>query len=116
MRQGIPEDQIPPKGIGFTPEDFGHERIARKGVERLKWDLDRYQPIAFAAYSGRTPELRAVLNPMRMPATPMTQGELEQTHILTGGDPFANGSPVAPAVLSAATALRRISHELARVP
>ncbi len=116
MRRGVPEDRIPPKAVGFTPEDYGHERIARKGLERIRWELDRYEPLAFAAYSGRTPELKAVLNPLRMPAQRMTQGELEQTHILTGGDPFANGAPVVPGVLSAATMLGGMAPELANIP
>ena len=116
MLRTIPEDKIPPKGIGFTPEDYGHERIARKGIERIRWELERYEPIALAVYSGRTPELRTVTSPMRMPAARMTQGELEQTCILTGGDPFANGAKVTPAVLSAPTQLGAMKPELARMP
>ena len=116
LRKGIPEDQIPPKGIGFSPDDYGLERISRKGIERIKWELERYQPIAFSVYSGRTPEMRAVLNPLRMPADRMTEGELENTHILTGGDPFAQGTPVTPAVLSAVTELGRLDAESFHVP
>jgi mono/diheme cytochrome c family protein len=116
MRRGVPEDRIPPKFAGFSPEDYGRERIARKGLERLRWELERYEPVAFSVYSGRTPELRAVLNPLRLPAARMTQGELEQTHILTGGDPFANGAPVTPGVLSAATALGGMPPAVGEVP
>ena len=100
-RQKVPEDQFPPKLLGFSPEDYGNERVARKGIERLKWELDRYEPIAIAVYNGRTPELKGVFNPLRMPANPMTEGELEQTCILTYGDPFALGEKVSPGVLSA---------------
>ena len=100
-RQKVPEDQFPPKLLGFSPEDYGNERVARKGMERLKWELDRYEPIALAVYNGRTPELKGVFNPLRMPANPMTEGELEQTCILTYGDPFALGEKVSPGVLSA---------------
>ena len=46
QKQGVPEDQFPPKLVGFTPEDFGNERVARKGLERLKWELERYEPFA----------------------------------------------------------------------
>lgn len=116
LRQGIPEDKIPPKGVGFSPEDYGHERIARKGLERIRWDLDRYEPIAFSVYSGRTPDLRAVTAPLRMPAARLTQGELEQTCILTGGDPFANGAAVSPAVLSAPSTLAAMDAALTSVP
>ncbi|MBI5799805.1 MAG: PSD1 domain-containing protein [Verrucomicrobia bacterium] len=102
-RRGLPEAQIPPKLIGFTPEDYGHERIARKGLERLKWELERFEPVAFAVYGGRTPEVKAVVNPMRMPANRVAIGELEETCILTGGDPFSPAAKVAPGALSAIT-------------
>ena len=116
MRNGIPEDQIPPKLVGFEPVDYGLERIANKGIDRLRWELERYEPIAFSVYSGRTPELKNVNAPLRMPASRMTAGELEKTHILAGGDPFANGQPVKPAVLSAATELAGIDEKLGEVP
>ena len=100
MKQGVPEDQFPPKLTGFAPEDFGNERVARKGLERLKWELDRYEPFALAVYDGRTPDVKAVLAPVRMPANRMTEGELEETCIHTGGDPFAQGAKVQPGTLS----------------
>ena len=103
QKQGVAENEYPPKLHGFSPEDYGHERIARKGLERLKWDLDRYEPVALAVYAGRTPEVKNVAAPQRPPADRMQAGELEKTVILTGGDPFAPGAPVFPAVLSAAT-------------
>ncbi len=102
MQRGVPEEQLPPKLVGFTPEDYGHERVARKGLERLAWELDRYEPIAFSVYNGRTPEMKAVLAPLRMPADRMTDGELEETCILAGGDPFSPKDPVKPGVLSVA--------------
>ncbi|MDP3071950.1 MAG: PSD1 and planctomycete cytochrome C domain-containing protein [Opitutaceae bacterium] len=99
-RQKVPEDQFPPKLVGFSPEDYGNERVARKGLERLKWELDRYEPFALAVYNGRTPDVKGVFAPVRMPANRMTDGELEETCILTNGDPFANGEKVKPGVLS----------------
>ncbi len=105
LKRGMPEDQFPPKLYGFAPEDYGHERIARKGLERLKWEFDRYEPFAFGVYSGRTPDLKAVLAPQRMPAARMSAGELEESAILIGGDPFSPKDKVEPAVLSAATRL-----------
>jgi hypothetical protein len=93
-------DLIPPAKAGFQPDDFGNERVARKGLERLGWELERYQPFALAVYSGRTPELKNVYRPLRIPADPMQQGELEPSCILVGGDPFSPGEPVDPGVLS----------------
>ena len=98
-RQGIPQDEYPPKLVGFTPDQFGINNVARKGMERLKWELDRYQPIALSVYNGHTPKLRGVYAPLRMPKK-TTAGELEKSHILTGGDPFSKGTAVKPGTLS----------------
>ncbi len=106
-RQRVPEDRFPPKFVGFTPEDYGNERVARKGLERLKWEFDRYEPFALAVYDGRTPELKNVLNPLRMPANRLTEGELEETCILPYGDPFAAGEKVKPGVLSVLGAVQK---------
>jgi hypothetical protein len=99
-KQGFAEDQYPPKLVGFEPEDYGNERVARKGLERLKWELERYEPFAFSVYNGVTPDIKSVYQPMRMPQDRMTNGELEQTAILGGGDPFSPTKPVKPGVLS----------------
>ncbi len=92
---------IPPRHVGFDPRDFGVERISRKGVQRLAWRFDRYKPLAFTVYSGRTPKLQSVTAPLQMPKNRMKVGELEATSILVGGDPFSPKEPVAPGALSA---------------
>ncbi|HSJ03550.1 MAG TPA: DUF1549 and DUF1553 domain-containing protein, partial [Verrucomicrobium sp.] len=101
QQRGVPEDKYPPKNLGFAIEDFGAERIARKGLERLRWEFERYEPYAFAVYSGQTPDLKTVNAPLRIPAGRLTAGELEQTAILGGGDPFSPKEPVKPGTLSA---------------
>jgi hypothetical protein len=101
LRQGLPETMLPPSRIGLDVRDLGMERIARKGMERLKWEMERYEPFALSVYSGRTPNLKAVLAPQRMPADRLTAGEQEITSILAGGDPFSPKEPVTPGVLSA---------------
>lgn len=60
LARQTPEDQFPPKLHGFTPEELGRQRIANKGLARLRWEFERYQPIAFTVYSGLTPTLRSV--------------------------------------------------------
>ncbi|MEK0448720.1 MAG: hypothetical protein RL088_988 [Verrucomicrobiota bacterium] len=100
-RQGVPESEYPPKLVGFQPEDYGNERVARKGLERLRWELTRYEPLAFAVYSGHTPDLNTVNAPLAMPAD-RAKGELEQSFILAGGDPFSPSEKVLPGVLSVA--------------
>ena len=103
QKQGVPESQYPPKLVGFTPEDYGNERVARKGLERLRWELERYEPFALSVYNGRTPQVTAVYAPLRVPPDRLEKGELEQTCILTGGDPFGSGEKVKPGVLSVIT-------------
>jgi mono/diheme cytochrome c family protein len=99
-RKGVVEADYPPKLYGFTPEQYGIERVARKGLERLRWELERYEPFALAVYSGRTPDVKSVNAPVRIPPNHETAGELEQTAILTGGNPFSPSEPVGPGVLS----------------
>ncbi|MFZ9791132.1 MAG: PSD1 and planctomycete cytochrome C domain-containing protein [Gemmataceae bacterium] len=91
--------QKPPRHEFLPPADLGMERIARKGLERLKWEYDRYEPFALAVYTGKTPTLKAVYAPLRMPGKTEV-GEFETTSILAGGDPFSPGMAVAPGVLS----------------
>ena len=108
-KQGVPEDHYPPKLVGFASEDFGNERVARKGLERLRWELDRYEPFAFAVYNGRTPQMTSVYAPLRIPQNRLDSGELEETCVLTGGDPFGTGEKVKPGVLSVLASASRVS-------
>jgi hypothetical protein len=98
--QGVPESDYPPKLVGFTPEQYGIDRVARKGLERLQWELDRYEPVALTVYDGRTPQVTSISAPFRRPSNHLTEGELEATCILTGGDPLGSGEKVKPGVLS----------------
>lgn len=116
MKDGVPEEEFPPKLVGFTPEQFGMERVARKGLERLRWEMDRYEPYALAVYTGATQEMKAVLAPLRVPKNPMAGGELEQTTILTGGDPFGAGPKVKPGVLSVLSGTAEFGATLPETP
>lgn len=100
QKQQIPEAEIPPKGVGFQPQEFGRERVARKGLEQLRWELERYQPFALSVYDGGTRQVSSVSAPVRLPKSPLETGDLERSHILLGGDPFSNGPEVQPAALS----------------
>lgn len=104
LKNGVAEDALPPRHAGFSTEEYGRERVARKGLERLKWELDRYEPVALSVYDGRTRDLKAVLAPQRMPADRMTSGELEESHILASGDPFSPKDKVAAGFLSVVAA------------
>ncbi|MEM7014822.1 MAG: PSD1 and planctomycete cytochrome C domain-containing protein, partial [Verrucomicrobiota bacterium] len=96
-----PEDQIPPRRVGLDADDLGMERIARKWSNRFKWELDRYQPVAFTVYNGNTREPDANYGRIEKPRDPLKSGILEETAILTGGDVFAPDEPVDPGALSA---------------
>jgi hypothetical protein len=99
MASGVAQEELPPVNVGFTPQQFGLSRVANKGLERLKWEFDRYKPFAHSVYNGRTPAMEFVYQPLRLPKD-KTKGELENSCIHTGGDPFSEGEPVSPGVLS----------------
>jgi len=91
-----------PRGRLFEePEEFGQERIGRKWKTRFNWEMDRYEPVAFTVYNGKTRKPRGNYGRITMPKDPLKDGELEQTAILAGGDPFSPTEPVEPGVLSA---------------
>jgi mono/diheme cytochrome c family protein len=100
QQRKVHPDVIPPQHVGFAPEDYGTERVARKGLERLRWELETYEPFALAVYNGRTPQVSTVNSPVRIPDARLTAGELEESSILAGGDPFSQGAKVQPGVLS----------------
>ena len=99
-KAGLADDMLPKDPL-LTPKEFGEERIGRKWTNRLTWETDRYRPFAYSVYNGKTHFPKNVTSRLEMPKDPMGQGEVQQTHILTGGDPFADGASVTPGVLSA---------------
>jgi hypothetical protein len=105
QKANIDPSLIPPRHVGFKPEDFGLERVSRKGLERLKWRYDRYEPYALSVYNGKSIRRSSVQNPVRMPEKPFEKGELEESFILTGGDPFSPSLPVEPGRISAVGAM-----------
>ncbi len=112
QKAGLGPDEIPPRRYGFSVEDFGMERIARKTLARLEWELERYEPVAFSVYHGRTPKRTGYTSPQRRPEKPLTEGTEEKGFILMGGDAFSEGEPVTPSALSI---LNHQVPELARV-
>ena len=100
LKQGLPEEDIVPARIGLEVKDLGLERISRKNSSRHQWELDRYKPIAFSVYSGKTTAPRGIYGKIDMPKNPMAKGELEKTAILGGGDAFSPTEPVTPGVMS----------------
>lgn len=99
-KAGAAKENVPPPTL-MSPQDFGSDRIGRKWKQRFSWEMDRYSPIAFTAYSGKTILPKATLARINKPADPMGKGAVEETAILAGGDPFSPTEPVSPGVLSA---------------
>ena len=99
-KAGASNEEIPPKFLK-NAEQFGKERIGRKWQNRFGWEFDRYKPFAFTVYNGKTVDPPSNYNRMKKPKDPLAKGRLEETAILTGGDPFSPSIPVSPGVLSA---------------
>ncbi len=78
MQAKAPKDQIPDRKVGFSAADFGQERIGRKWSTRFGWEMDRYKPLAFTAYNGKTRSPKAQSGRIAKPAEPMKVGELEK--------------------------------------
>lgn len=95
----LPDEEIPPRHAGFSVQDFGMERIVRKGLIRMSWESAQYSPAAHAVYNGAWPDYKNYQNPMPPPDDPW-KGIIDEVTILQGGDPFAPGDPVRPGHLS----------------
>ena len=94
MLGGLPKERV-------TPNDFGRERLGRKWSALFSWGLDRYRPIAFTVYNGKTRFQKNVAARRQKPASgPGTKTPPEKTAILTGGDLFSPADPVVPGALS----------------
>ncbi len=100
-KAGVPEKDLPRSGLLKTPAEYGTERIGRKWQNRFSWEFDRYKPVAFTVYNGKTRKPKGQYGRIDMPGDPMKDGELEKTAILTGGDPFSPATPVNPGPISA---------------
>jgi len=101
-KQGIPDEKLPPRNYGLTLEELGVIKVGQKNVQRTSFEMKKFEPYAFSVYSGLSPEEPVSSGKMmKMPQNPMGGGELESSHILTGGDPFAYAEKVTPGVFSA---------------
>lgn len=94
MLGGLPKERV-------SPNDFGRERLGRKWSKLFSWGYDRYRPIAFTVYNGKTRFQKNVFTRQQMPTSDLgTKTTPEKTAILTGGDLFSPADPVEPGVLS----------------
>ncbi|MDF1852553.1 MAG: PSD1 and planctomycete cytochrome C domain-containing protein [Verrucomicrobiales bacterium] len=100
-KAGLKGDELPEGRLFEKPEEFALGPISKKWSNRFSWEMDRYRPVAFTVYNGKTRKPRGNYGRIDMPKDPMKEGALEQTAILGGGDPFSPTDPVKPGVLSA---------------
>ncbi len=94
MLGGLPKERV-------TPNDFGRERLGRKWSTLFRWGLDRYRPIAFTVYNGKTRFQKNVASRQQKPASDLsTKTRPEKRAIRTGGALFSPADPVEPGALS----------------
>ncbi|MEM6915821.1 MAG: PSD1 and planctomycete cytochrome C domain-containing protein, partial [Verrucomicrobiota bacterium] len=100
-KAGLKKEELPQGRLFEKPEEFALGPITSKWTNRFKWELDRYEPVAYTVYNGKTRAPKGNYGRLEMPQDPMKEGQLEETAILGGGDPFSPTDPVKPGVLSA---------------
>ena len=98
----VPKEQMPPRRYGWTPNDYGQDRVVRKWEKRHPWEKDQYRPIAYTVYNGKTLVKNSNQGRLHKPANPLKQGYWQPTTILNGGDVGSPGEKVTPGILSAA--------------
>ncbi len=102
MKQGVPDEKIPPRNIGLSDEEIGIVKVGQKNVNRTKFEMKKFEPYAMSVYTGPAPEKPQSSGSMlTMPESPKSDGVYESAHILVGGDPFGRGEEVTPGVFSA---------------
>jgi hypothetical protein len=102
-RKELPDDQKPPRLFGLTYQDLGAVKALHKRIQSLRWQLDRYRPIALSVYSGPDVDRKNASFRLRPPED--LTGAIPTSHILTGGSVHSPGEAVEPGVLSAAASL-----------
>ncbi|MCH2598307.1 MAG: DUF1549 and DUF1553 domain-containing protein, partial [Pirellulales bacterium] len=82
-----------------TANDFGRARLSGKWSNLYKRARDRYEPLILGVYNGHTQLNRNSYNRFDKPGN-VTNGILENTAILTGGNIFTPSESVSPGILS----------------
>jgi len=103
-RKKLPDDQRPPRLFGLTYEDLGTVKALHKRIQRLRWELDRYRPVAFTVYNG--PDVLRNNVAFRVQPPEDLSGEARASHVLVGGSVYAPGEEVSPGVLTALDGVR----------
>ena len=102
IKQGIPEEKLPPRNLGLTDEEIGIFKVGQKNVARTEFEMKKFEPYAMSVYTGPLPEKpQSSGSILSIPKNPSESGTYESSHILIGGDPFGRGEEVTPGVFSA---------------
>jgi len=102
VKQGIPDEKLPPRNHGLTLEELGIKKVGDKNVNRTRFEMKKFEPYAMSVYSGPNPEKEVRSGSMlAMPKNPLQGDSISKSHILIGGDPFGYGEEVTPGVMSA---------------
>ena len=102
IKQGIPEEKLPPRNLGLTDEEIGIVKVGQKNVARIEFEMKKFEPYAMSVYTGPLPEKpQSSGSILSMPKNPSESGTYESSYILIGGDPFGRGEEVTPGVFSA---------------
>ncbi len=91
-KDGIPRGPVSTEACWFQSRGLrkGACRSQRSGAAQM--GVGTIRTVRPGGYNGRTPQATSITSPIRIPANRMTVGELEQTCVLTGGDPFGQRS------------------------
>ena len=108
----LPTEGRPNKGeVGLSKHEISLRKINQKRIDHLERELERFEPLAFAVYSGASNGYssvraagakRKVERDEEAASTPAV-GAVQAVHILIGGSLESPGEPVKPGVLSAVT-------------
>ena len=85
VKQGIPDDKLPPRNHGLTLEELGIKKVGDKNVARTTFEMKKFEPYAMSVYSGPAPEREVRSGSMlAMPKDPSSGGPMGKC-ILVGG-------------------------------
>lgn len=104
-RRQLPDDEQPPRYYGLTHHDLGYRKVLSKRVQLLKRTVARFDPVAYAVYSGPDREVKSH-QVMQVPEE--LSDQLPVTTILAGGSVYAPTEKVDAGVLSAVVSLSEI--------
>ncbi|MGY8717346.1 MAG: DUF1553 domain-containing protein, partial [Verrucomicrobiia bacterium] len=98
----LPDELKPPRNIGLDYIEEGRYKVRKQDSWIWNRRLERYEPMVQSVYNGPTPKALNARK-LRMPEDEINLSEVEipETYIYTGGALEALGDSVQPGVLSA---------------